>query len=347
MQKGQKIIELNGQKYDASTGKIIGPATSPPQKSATAPKPIRRPSNGLSVDGVAPARTPHHVQIKGPHSTGAKSSDIKKAIRPVAQPSATRTDTHASPVKAKHLLHAANVAQSSLISKFGSVGTHIKTDFVPVKAAPKTAPPSAAFGHAKASAHAAATPAASSQEILDKALAEATSHTAQKLKRKTSFARAAAALHIKTRTLAMVLVGFGLMTIGSFAAYQYVPHVALEVAAQRTGIRASLPSYSPSGFRLKQPISYGDDQIKLEYASNTDDRSFRVIQKASSWDSQALLDNFVTAAAKQYQTMQIKGRTIYTYNQGDAAWVDGGTLFTIEGKSSLSSDQLLKIIDSL
>lgn len=94
------------------------------------------------------------------------------------------------------------------------------------------------------------------------------------------------------------------------------------------------------------PIQYGEGAVTLSYQSNSDDRNFQIVQKSSDWNSQSLLENFVSDK-EPYQTFQDKGRTIYIYGKSSATWVSGGVWYQIEGESDLSSDQLLRIVSSL
>jgi hypothetical protein len=95
------------------------------------------------------------------------------------------------------------------------------------------------------------------------------------------------------------------------------------------------------------PIQYQPGEVTLNYRSTSDQRGFNVVQKNSSWNSETLLENFVTAANKPYQTFQANGRTIYIYDGNKATWVDGGIWYNIDGQSNLNSDQLLRIAGSL
>lgn len=121
----------------------------------------------------------------------------------------------------------------------------------------------------------------------------------------------------------------------------------MRIAASRAGFNAAIPSYQPSGFGMKGPIEYGPGQVTLNFKSNSDERNFHVTQRVSSWNSEALLTNFVTTNNKSYQTYQDKGRTIYIYDGSNATWVSNGVWYQIEGKSNLNSDQLIKLANSI
>ena len=50
--------------------------------------------------------------------------------------------------------------------------------------------------------------------------------------------------------------------------------------------------------------------------------------------------------AGKYATYNDAGLTIYTYGT-DAAWVNGGVLYTVEGSANLSNEQIRRIATSL
>ena len=60
-----------------------------------------------------------------------------------------------------------------------------------------------------------------------------------------------------------------------------------------------------------------------------------------------MLANFVEPkAGTAYSTAETNGLTIYTFGQ-NAAWVNGGILYTITGNAPLSADQIQHIATSL
>jgi hypothetical protein len=182
----------------------------------------------------------------------------------------------------------------------------------------------------------------------DRALEHASSHEQPKHRKSTVRRRVARKLHVSTRTLN---TGMGLaaaLVLGGYIAYQNVPNLAVRLAATRAGVHASLPGYQPAGFALAGPIQYQPGELTLSYKSNNNDnREFQVKQKASSWNSETLLDSFINANKLAYQTYQDKGKTIYIYDGNNATWIDGGVWYQVNGNAALNSDQLLRIAGSL
>ena len=120
----------------------------------------------------------------------------------------------------------------------------------------------------------------------------------------------------------------------------------MRVAASRAGITANYPGYQPDGYHFAGPITYQPGQVNITFKSNTNNNDFTIKQKSSIWDSQAVLDNYVSKQTDNYLTYQQSGLTIYSFGS-HAAWVNGGLLYTIDGDAPLSSDQLLHIATSM
>jgi hypothetical protein len=154
-------------------------------------------------------------------------------------------------------------------------------------------------------------------------------------------------LGVSRRALSMSSAVLAVALLAGFFAIQNVPNLSMRVAATRAGFDAAMPGYKPAGFSFKGPIKYSPGQVSVSYESNTDARSYEVKQKASNWNSDALLANFVVAEGKQYQTFLDRGRTLYIYDQSNATWVDDGVWYQIEGQSNMTTDQLIRIASSI
>lgn len=127
-----------------------------------------------------------------------------------------------------------------------------------------------------------------------------------------------------------------------------MPDISIRVAAMQTGIEASYPSYIPRGYTLGD-INSEDGKITMQF-TGPDDGSFTLIEEKSSWDSSALLRNYVQPTWQdQYTTTHEQGITIYISNAGsNAAWVNGGVLYKINSaNNSLTKKQVRNIVVSL
>lgn len=125
-----------------------------------------------------------------------------------------------------------------------------------------------------------------------------------------------------------------------------IPDISVRVAAMQTGIEASYPSYVPRGFSLDD-ISSEDSKITLTFTS-TDAGTFTLVEEKSSWDSAALLRNYVEPTwQSNYTTTHEQGLTIYMFGS-NATWVNGGVLYKINADDNvLTKKQLRNIVTSI
>ncbi|KKW02298.1 MAG: hypothetical protein UY35_C0017G0017 [Candidatus Saccharibacteria bacterium GW2011_GWC2_48_9] len=176
------------------------------------------------------------------------------------------------------------------------------------------------------------------QAVIKEALDTAPKHHAKQHKRGVSY---------KQKLTGVVCGCAALILFGGYLTYLNVPNLSVRVAAAQAGIDASYPGYQPDGYRLNGPVAFSEGQVRIQFAANTGDADFTLNQSASSWDSSALLENYVKEKSdNEYNISQEKGLTIYSYNS-NAAWVSGGILYTIDGDAPLSPDQIRKIATSI
>jgi hypothetical protein len=85
----------------------------------------------------------------------------------------------------------------------------------------------------------------------------------------------------------------------------------------------------------------------MQYKSPASSGLLTINQRKSDWTSSSLLELYVNQKAKSYLSVQTQGLTIYLFDDNKATWVNRGIQYVLEGNSSLSHDQLLKIAESL
>ena len=127
-----------------------------------------------------------------------------------------------------------------------------------------------------------------------------------------------------------------------------IPDITVRVAAMQTGMQATYPSYVPRDYSLGD-ITSENGKITLKF-DGPDGASFVLSEEKSSWDSAALLRNYVEPTwGEDYTTTHEQGITIYISNvNSDAAWVNGGVLYKItSSKSILTKKQVRSIVTSL
>lgn len=324
-----KTITINGRTYDAVTGLIVDtPAPSRPRPPHT-PKASATAVHGAPQRSATlnrrftkkPAPAPK-VRIERPHT--GRHMDIAKS----------NTVTRFAP----HPVTSARVTSAS--TKPATVAP--TTADKPARMHPTVA---RALARRSAQKQTVAKKPVTAKETKEAAITQALATSPKKTVKKMVDTRPwyqRARVLIGIAVIIMIIIG------GLYAAYRFVPSISVGFAAMRAGISASYPEYTPDGYSLHQPVSYSDGEVVLEFISNsTNTEQYTIMQKESSWDSTAVLDNVVRPkAGDNYTTTKERGLTIYMYNN-DAYWVNGGILYSIQGNAPLSGDQIRRIATSL
>ncbi len=148
-----------------------------------------------------------------------------------------------------------------------------------------------------------------------------------------------------------ILLALGCATAAVFAIVYFVnlnmPDISLKVAAMQTGIEASYPSYVPRDFKLSD-ITSEDGKVTLNFNNPNNGDSFLLVEERSTWDSNALLSNYVREEyGENYTIVRDQGLTIYI-SGGDASWVNGGIVFKLKSvEGNLTKKQICSIVVSL
>jgi len=362
-------IEINGNKYDAVTGKQIA-------KSHSSVTPMKQSKNVGSIDGFSRRKATQRIPANHSPKNQQKSQTLmrqsvkKPAVAP--QPSAhskNQTNHIAKSALGQHprrVESAKTSPKSPHVKKYGTpvARTSIAKNHSEISI--KKQEPSQVHKSAKSthtSQHHATTKAKPTQSttaqkrklmterMIESALNNAQSHEevhqsskSISKKRRKSLAKR---LGVSSRSMAMSSAALAVVLLAGFFALQNVPNFAMRVAATRAGFAAEMPDYKPSGFSFKGPINYSSGKVTVSFRSNSDSRAYDFVQQSSKWNSDALLSNFVATENKQYQTYQDRGRTLYIYDGSNATWVDNGIWYQIEGESNMTTDQLVRIAASI
>ena len=139
------------------------------------------------------------------------------------------------------------------------------------------------------------------------------------------------------------------LSVGALVAFVHfnMPDISVRVAALQTGIEASYPTFVPRNYTLSNVTSDKEGEVVL-YFDGPDGATFSLSEEGSTWDSTALLNNYVKKAfPADYATLREQGITIYVRGE-NAAWVNGGILYKIHttGKT-LTKEQIRNIATSL
>jgi len=399
---GNTTIEINGKRYNARTGELLGDSTNAPvgpairhaaRQSRTLDGFVNAPKTNATTKPAkttvmqAKAQQPKRVAVsevkhvaahKPQHSQTLMRKVVKKPTITVSKKTAIKTqapsEISAAPKSAaavpSHKLAAHNLderrltrahshQQSQRISRFTQTQqNHPSAEQRKQLAADHnkpaqhrvavtsdrpsiTRPTQHATAQRPAPARApriqAAQPARhhSPSTIFEAAIANARSHEQpkHKVRRKASH-----------RIIQMASLVAAFVAIGGFVAYLNMPNIELHVASARAGFHATLPSYKPTGYALDGGIHASNGIVSANFKSG--DSGYTVQQQESNWDSQTLLDNVVSMASSDHKTYQSQGRTVYIYGD-NAAWVNGGVLYSMKISGSLTSQQVVSIATSM
>lgn len=332
------IIEINGKRYDAHSGAPIGHshATTHAKPVAHLKPAVKKPTMHDVV-----RTSPKHAPVHKPHTSHTLMRQAVK--KPTAH---TKTHSKAQGQLVKHpvalkksarqldkkrLSHASQIATSNFIQHFAPITGHIPE--VVTNPEPLFNPPVQPVHHPRPTPkkHKPQTTA----DLLERALQAATSHEQPLPKKVRKAHKRAGVLTAATLTVLVMSV------IGT----QQMTSVKLRMASSNAGFSVNMPGYQPSGFTMSG-IESQPGIAATKYISNSDDRTFKIVQKQSNWDSLALRDTFVAQADKNYQTVEAGGRTIYLYGQ-NATWADSGIWYQVENYDALSSRQLVQLATTL
>lgn len=179
-------------------------------------------------------------------------------------------------------------------------------------------------------------------EIKNEAISSALAQNSIAIVKKSFFGR-------HPRSVVIISISIIVTLIGAYLTYVNMPNLSVKFASMQAGIDATYPEYRPDGFSLSGPVTYSDGEVVISFKANTGSKKFTLRQTRSSWDSTAVLDNIVRKqAGEEYITSQENGLTIYTFG-GNGAWVNDGILYTIddEGEPPLSGDKIRRIAISM
>lgn len=188
---------------------------------------------------------------------------------------------------------------------------------------------------------------ATTNKMLDKSLRSATSHEAVSKKKPKLHHRVGHKLGLSAKAASITAGSLAVLVISGFVAYQNIPNLSVRYASAKAGVHASLPTYQPAGYAINSHVAYSPGQISVNYKANADQRAYKVTQKSTNWNSDALKEHLMSETGIIPQSYPDNGQTIYLHDDGQADWVNNGVWYSISGNSDLNTDQLIKIATSL
>jgi hypothetical protein len=317
----QQTVTINGIIYDAQTGLPLRKAPA----AAPATPQIHRAHHSQNIHKVTQkSATLNRAFVK--KTSTATANKVMPKPAPAAKP---RMDIQKSPAVTRFAPHPAGAKQPTRHMDIG----------------PKSHP-IAAKAQEKIQQHtpAPATPHAvkASQVIKNEAIAEAM----EKAPKHTAKTKSAKQPRKHSRTFSLMSASLALIMLAGYFTYLNMPNLSVRVAAAQAGFDATYPGYHPDGYRINK-VSYTEGQVGIQYVANGSDQGFTVKQEKSGWDSSALLANYVEPTSKGgYIPHSEQGITVYIFDN-NAAWVNDGIRYTIDGNAPLSSEQILDIATSM
>lgn len=309
----QKTITINGTVYDAQTGLPITKAAANEASTSTESR------------NTHPA---HAVHQKTQKSSTLNRHVVKNSAPVIKAPTQTRQPIQRSSQITRFAPHPSGATQPAVR---------------PTMDIAHVAHPIAQKAHAQMAAKSApaAAPKPSNlikQEAISDALHNAPSvHGASKQKSPRRF----------SRTASVMSASIAVLLLAGYFTYLNMPHLSVRVAAAQAGINASYPEYNPDGYSLAGPIAYSQGEVDMKFASNSGPQNFSIKQSKTNWDSSAVQENYVKQKwGDDYMPYSEHGLTIYAHD-GNAVWVNGGILYTIEGDAPLSASQIRSLATSM
>jgi len=315
--QANKTVKINGQLYDAVTGL---PVTA--KKEATTPAEAKSARTKTAASSV--------------HAAPQRSQTLHR--RATKKPGPAKR-----PQPGRHM----DISRSKNVARFAPhpVVTEAPVESV-IPDVPAATHPVAKRATAKVATKKQKAVTASPKQIKDAAIAAALTkpkttkkEAAAKKPRKKLFRRSRKFTVLVA--LAFVLLGAALLT------YVNLPSITVAFASAQSGIAARYPKYVPDGYGLSQPVTFSDGKVTLKFTAHSGTGEYSITQEKSTWDSSAVLENVVRKeSGDNYITTQERGLTYYSFD-GNAAWVNGGVLYTIMSDAPLSTDQIRRIATSL
>lgn len=361
------VLIINGRRYDATTGELLGPSEQPTNKTRTtdgfsSPKKSKntvsekqtvdeKNSKSSNITQQARRRVGHAHDIilsKAIHSISTTKplmrSGVKKPSKTTTQFKQPQTPvlsqqvpvelkTHQSPARTQR---AEMIHRSSQVKHFSKHhSSEPKQKVVNTASQPTVVYPSKIID-------AVTTQTDKLQNIIDRGIQKATSHDQEstvKEKRKHKPKRS------KLRIFNTIVGILAVLLIISFIIQKSIPDIDARIASSKSGVHAEIPGYMPASFRFDGPIKYGQGTVTVIFTSGT--KSIRITQQNSSWDSVSLRDSYVSTVDPHYTVVEAGGRIVYLYGQADATWVNAGVWYQITDNANLSTASLLRIVTSL
>jgi hypothetical protein len=359
LSKTNSVIEVNGNRYDAITGQILNASNKARHSASTSKKRVidgfvigahnaKNRASSKNVSKAAPAKTPAQKLHHRPQKTRTlmRTGLAKPATK--SGPESKQSKRTASQVNPVRELRARTITQHVGVKRFGHFSQKNEVIHNSPVAKPKlhSRTPTEIVTPARVPSMVTSVSHQKLEKMLDEALLRADAHKQMMGAKKQS--RYSLSRFIKgPRWIRYSLAGLAILFIVGTLVWRNLPAVAVHVASAKAGVQAAVPAYTPDGFSYAK-LHYVPGAITMQYvAKDQPTQNFVLTQQRSNWTSATLEANELPKDGN-VQTSEVKGTTVYIYGEhNDAAWVNRNILYSLKNKANLTSDQVLKIAQSL
>lgn len=187
-------------------------------------------------------------------------------------------------------------------------------------------------------------------DVFERALQRATSH-----EQPVPVVVAPEKRRLAGRLLRRRMVSFGagamaVVALAGFVSISSAESVKFRVATRDAGFEASMPSFTPVGYKVTSIKSVAG-YVGVRYEQTNADgqkQAFVVAQKPTPWSDDDLVANIADSSKDaSYRTVATEKNTVYAYGSNQAAWINNGILYQIIGNSNLASTDIARIASSL
>ncbi len=345
MNKTTSIIEINGNRYDAVSGRLIGVVKKAARQAI-------KPTQGLSIDGFTrraakagshAKRAVHELKRRPEHSKTLMRGTLKKPARAKSEDKIKFRGLSPDHARADR---ARRVPQSSKVQRFGllpfSRNSEAKTGEV-IK-------PSAGLPIRSSMALSATLPSVMTsashhklERLLDYALAHADAHK----KSLDESTRAQRKFFGRVpRWLGISLLILIALAVTAFVVWRQVPAASFKLAATKAHLNASMPT-PISGYKIGLITSTENAVITTIQSIADSSKKYTVTEQASNQPAASLAASAATGTAghpSQVQTVQDQDKTYVLSqdkNKSTAACTKGTNTVSVEG-ADLNVAQLLE-----
>ncbi|KKU19852.1 MAG: hypothetical protein UX30_C0007G0125 [Candidatus Saccharibacteria bacterium GW2011_GWA2_46_10] len=341
MHKNTSVVEINGQKYDMATGKIIGAVKNRANR-------LKAKTPFISMDGIVrlpvmakvrPASRNRHPR-RVVHNVHRQTQRSKTLMRRIVNKAHSKVKVGKNPIK-KALVgrnpvreaHAKLTPQHHRVKHFGILTTRsgrIKDTEITSSASKR----SKALALASPIPSVAASPSHQRLErLLDYALARADAHKQSRRKRSRGPAKL---LHILPKWLTVLLIVLTLGSLAGFVAWQKIPAISMKVAASKAHVDSAIPNLP--GYTVAAPAQEKDGIVTIELKAIADPaNTVTVTKKAISTAESTNLSEKSCPNDNQIQTFSQDGATSFICGQTNkAVGVVGGVMTEIQANGDQS-----------